>query len=51
MIRALLLDDSATTAVEYAFIASFIAGLIIVVAYVLGGKVNGLFQSASKWGE
>jgi Flp pilus assembly pilin Flp len=42
---ALLFDDtSGATAVEYALIGAAIAGVIVVVVYALGAKVNNLYS-------
>ena len=40
-------DTSGTTAVEYALIAGAIAGIIVVVVYALGSKVNNLYSKGS----
>jgi Flp pilus assembly pilin Flp len=40
-------DTSGTTAVEYALIAGAIAGVIVVVVYALGSKVNNLYSKGS----
>ena len=43
-------DSSGATAVEYALIASAIAGFIAVVVYVLGAKTNNLYNNvATGW--
>jgi pilus assembly protein Flp/PilA len=46
-----LKHDEGATAVEYALIASAIAGLICGIVILLGGKVLNLFQSvnSSAW--
>ena len=41
----LLRDDEGATAVEYGLIVAAIAGLIIVVVFLLGGKVNNAFNN------
>jgi Flp pilus assembly pilin Flp len=42
---ASLFDDaSGATAVEYALIGAAIAGVIVVVVYALGAKVNNLYS-------
>ena len=40
-------DSSGATSVEYALMASAIAGVIVVVVYALGVKVNNLYNKAS----
>lgn len=52
MVRArpwvrLAVDVSGGTAVEYALIASAIAGIITVVVYFLGAKTHNLYTNAS----
>jgi pilus assembly protein Flp/PilA len=42
-----LRNDSGATAIEYALIASGVAGAIIVVVLALGTSVQGMFQSVS----
>ena len=45
-IRTFLADESGTTAIEYALIASGIAGAIITVVYgALGSAVTGMFTN------
>jgi Flp pilus assembly pilin Flp len=46
-LQRLLDDASGATAVEYALIASAIAGLITVVVYVLGAKTHNLYNNAA----
>jgi len=46
-IRALVRDEGGATAVEYALIVSAIAGLIIVVVFFLGNKVNNEFSNVA----
>jgi len=41
----LLRDDRGATAVEYGLIVAAIAGLIIAVVSVLGGKINNTFNN------
>ena len=41
----LLRDDQGATAVEYGLIVAAIAGLIIAVVFVLGGKINNTFNN------
>jgi Flp pilus assembly pilin Flp len=36
----LLKDEEGATALEYGLMAAAIAGVLIVIAYFLGGKVN-----------
>jgi len=38
--RELLDDEDGATAMEYGLIAAAIAGVIITVVYLLGGKLN-----------
>lgn len=45
--RSLLQDDSGATAAEYALIIGAIAGVIAVVVYAFGVKVNNLYNKAS----
>ena len=46
-LKKLLKDDEGATAVEYGLIVAAIAGLIIVVVFLLGGKVNNSFQNVA----
>ena len=39
-LRRLLLDEEGATAIEYGLMAAAIAGVLIVAAYFLGGKVS-----------
>jgi pilus assembly protein Flp/PilA len=41
----LLRDERGATAVEYGLIVAAIAGLIIAVTFVLGNKMNNLFNN------
>jgi pilus assembly protein Flp/PilA len=41
----LLQDDQGATAVEYGLIVAAIAGLVIAVVFVLGGKVMNTFNN------
>jgi len=41
----LLRDDQGATAVEYGLIVAAIAGVIIAVVFVLGGKINNAFNN------
>jgi pilus assembly protein Flp/PilA len=45
--KALLKDESGATAVEYGLIVAAIAGLIIVVVFLLGKKVNNAFSNVA----
>jgi len=45
--RDFLRDDSGATAIEYALIASGIAGAIIVVVLALGTSVKNMYTSVS----
>ncbi|HZL41065.1 MAG TPA: Flp family type IVb pilin [Pseudolabrys sp.] len=45
--RDFLRDDSGATAIEYALIASGIAGAIIVVVITLGTSVQNMYSSVS----
>ena len=45
--RWLLQDESGATAAEYALILGAIAGVIAVVVYAFGAKVNNLYNRAS----
>jgi pilus assembly protein Flp/PilA len=45
--KALLKDESGATAVEYGLIVAAIAGLIIVVVFLLGKKVNNAFSKVA----
>jgi pilus assembly protein Flp/PilA len=46
-LKRLLKDDSGATAVEYGLIVAAIAGLIIVVVFLLGRKVNNAFSNVA----
>jgi pilus assembly protein Flp/PilA len=46
-LRSLVRDDRAATAVEYGLIVSAIAGVIIVVVFLLGRKVNNSFNNVA----
>ncbi len=41
----LLRDDQGATAVEYGLILAAVAGLIIAVTFVMGNKMNNLFNN------
>jgi Flp pilus assembly pilin Flp len=47
--RRLWPDDRGATAVEYALMASAIAGVIVVIVFTLGTQVADLFQRATTW--
>jgi pilus assembly protein Flp/PilA len=42
--REFLRDEDGATALEYGLIAAAIAGVIITVVYLLGGKLNNSFN-------
>jgi pilus assembly protein Flp/PilA len=46
-LKGLLKDESGATAVEYGLIVAAIAGLIIVVVFLLGNKVNNAFSGVA----
>jgi Flp pilus assembly pilin Flp len=46
-VRGLLEDEGGATAVEYALIVGAIAGIIILVVFFLGGKVNNEFTNVA----
>jgi pilus assembly protein Flp/PilA len=46
-LQALLRDDDGATAVEYGLIVAAIAGLIVVVVFTLGKKVNNSFSKVA----
>jgi pilus assembly protein Flp/PilA len=46
-LRKFLSDDRGATAIEYALIASGIAGAIIAVVMSVGTSVNGMYTSVS----
>ena len=46
-LREFLGDDRGATAIEYALIASGIAGAIIAVVMSVGTSVNGMYTSVS----
>ena len=43
-LKKLLKDEEGATALEYGLIAAAIAGVIITVVYLLGGKINNTLQ-------
>jgi pilus assembly protein Flp/PilA len=46
-IRYFLADESGATAIEYALIASGIAGAIIAVVFTAGTSLQGMYQNVS----
>ncbi|MBC8131420.1 MAG: Flp family type IVb pilin [Deltaproteobacteria bacterium] len=46
-LKRLVKDDQGATAVEYGLIVAAIAGLIIVVIFVLGNKVKNSFNNVA----
>jgi pilus assembly protein Flp/PilA len=46
-LRRFLADESGATAIEYALIASGVAGAIIVTVQMLGGNLAALWTSVS----
>jgi pilus assembly protein Flp/PilA len=46
-LKSLARDESGATAVEYGLIVAAIAGLIIVVVFLLGRKVNNAFSNVA----
>ncbi len=40
IVSELLTDDEGATAMEYGLIAAAVAGVILTVVYLVGGKVN-----------
>ena len=46
-LRKLAADESGATAVEYALIASAIAGVIVAIIFVFGGKVKNQYSNVS----
>jgi Flp pilus assembly pilin Flp len=48
LLKRLVRDEDAATALEYALMAAAVAGVIVVVAFLLGGKVyNAINKVAS----
>lgn len=45
--RRLMADDTGATAIEYALLASLIAGVIIAAVLILGGTLNGIFENTN----
>jgi pilus assembly protein Flp/PilA len=46
-LKKLIKDEEGATAVEYGLIVAAIAGLIIVVVFLLGNKVNNAFKGVA----
>ena len=46
-LKKLLKDEEGATALEYGLIAAAIAGVIITVVYLLGGKVNNTLSNVA----
>jgi pilus assembly protein Flp/PilA len=46
-LKKLIKDEEGATAVEYGLIVAAIAGLIIVVVFLLGNKVNNAFSNVA----
>jgi pilus assembly protein Flp/PilA len=46
-LKKLIKDEEGATAVEYGLIVAAIAGLIIVVVFLLGNKVNNAFNNVA----
>ena len=46
-LKRLMGDESGATAVEYGLIVAAISGLIIVVVFTLGKKVNNAFSNVA----
>ena len=46
-LKKLIRDEEGATAVEYGLIVAAIAGLIVVVVFLLGGKVNNAFGNVA----
>jgi pilus assembly protein Flp/PilA len=44
----LLRDETGATAVEYGLIVAAIAGLIVLVVFVLGNKINNAFSNVAQ---
>jgi Flp pilus assembly pilin Flp len=47
LLRSLAADESGATAAEYALVVGAIAGVIALLVYVLGAKVNNLYGKAN----
>lgn len=48
-LRRLSTDEAGATAVEYALMASAIAGVVAAAAFALGPTVAELFERATRW--
>jgi Flp pilus assembly pilin Flp len=48
LLRSLLADESGAAAAEYALILGAIAGVIALVVYAFGAKVNNLYSKAAQ---
>jgi pilus assembly protein Flp/PilA len=46
-LKKLIRDEEGATAVEYGLIVAAIAGLIVVVVFLLGNKVNNAFGNVA----
>ena len=46
-LKKLLKDEEGATALEYGLIAAAIAGVIITVVYLLGGRVNNTLNNVA----
>jgi pilus assembly protein Flp/PilA len=44
----LLRDETGATAVEYGLIVAAIAGLIVMVVFLLGNKINNAFSNVAQ---
>jgi pilus assembly protein Flp/PilA len=44
----LLKDEEGATALEYGLMAAAVAGVLIVVAYFLGGRVSGTLNNVAQ---
>ena len=47
-LRKLLPDEEGATAIEYGLMAAAIAGVLIVAAYFLGGKVSAQLNNVAQ---
>lgn len=46
-LRRFLVDEGGATAIEYALIASGVAGAVIAVVMAMGTSLQGMYQSVS----
>lgn len=46
-LKKLLKDEEGATALEYGLIAAAIAGVIITVVYLLGGRINNTLNNVA----